>query len=84
MGEGDPGHVRLHGTVDEVTFLGAVVRIRINLPGDAGMAVVDTFNNPHLAVPARESAVTFSFPAEACLVLDGGGRDAVAAAASAI
>jgi hypothetical protein len=45
---------------------------------------VDTFNNPHLAVPARESAVTFSFPAEACLVLDGAGLDAVVAAETAI
>ena len=84
LGDGEPGHVRLRGTVDEVTFLGAVVRIRVRLPGDAGIASVDTFNNPHLAVPARESAVSFSFPAEACLVLDGAGRDAVAAAATAI
>ena len=84
LGDGEPGHVRLRGTVDEVTFLGAVVRIRVRLPGDAGIASVDTFNNPHLAVPARESAVTFSFPAEACLVLDGAGRDAVVAAATAI
>jgi putative spermidine/putrescine transport system ATP-binding protein len=84
LGDGKPGHVRLRGTVDEVTFLGAVVRIRVRLPGDAGIASVDTFNNPHLAVPARESAITFSFPAEACLVLDGAGRDAVVAAATAI
>ena len=84
LGDGEPGHVRLRGTVDEVTFLGAVVRVRIKLPGEAGVASVDTFNNPHLAVPARESAITFSFPAEACLILDGAGRDAVTAAASAI
>jgi putative spermidine/putrescine transport system ATP-binding protein len=84
IGDGEPEHVRLRGTVDEVTFLGAVVRIRIRLPGNAGIAAVDTFNNPHLAVPARESAITFSFPAEACLVLDVAGRDAVAAAATAI
>jgi putative spermidine/putrescine transport system ATP-binding protein len=84
LGDGEPGHVRLRGTVDEVTFLGAVVRVRIKLPGDAGVASVDTFNNPHLAVPARESAITFSFPAEACLILDGAGRDAVTAAATAI
>jgi putative spermidine/putrescine transport system ATP-binding protein len=82
LGDGKPDDVRLRGTVDEVTFLGAVVRIRIRLPGDAGVASVDTFNNPHLAVPARESAVTFSFPAEACLVLDVAGRDAVTAAAA--
>jgi putative spermidine/putrescine transport system ATP-binding protein len=84
MGDGGPDDVRLRGTVDEVTFLGAVVRIRVTLPGNAGVASVDTFNNPHLAVPVRGAAVTFSFPAEACLVLDGAGRDAVAAAATAI
>ena len=84
MGDGEPDDVRLRGTVDEVTFLGAVVRIRVTLPGNAGVASVDTFNNPHLAVPVRGAAVTFSFPAEACLVLDGAGRDAVAAAATAI
>ncbi len=84
MGDGGPDDLRLRGTIEEVTFLGAVVRIRVKLPGDAGVASVDTFNNPHLAVPARDSAVTFSFPAEACLVLDVAGRDAVAAAATAI
>ena len=82
IGDGEPNHVRLRGTVDEVTFLGAVVRIRVKLPGDAGTASVDTFNNPHLAVPARDSAVSFSFPAEACLIMDGAGRDAVAAASA--
>lgn len=45
---------------------------------------VATFNNPHLALPERGSAVTFSFPPEACLVLDSAGREVVAAAATAI
>jgi hypothetical protein len=48
-----------------------VVRIGVTLPGNAGVTSVDTFNNPHLAVPVRGAAVTFSFPAEACPVLDG-------------
>jgi hypothetical protein len=30
----------------------------------------DTFNNPHLAVPNPGTAITISFPPEACLVLD--------------
>jgi putative spermidine/putrescine transport system ATP-binding protein len=84
IGEGGPDDVRLRGTVHEVTFLGAVVRIRIRLPGDAGIASVDTFNNPHLAVPARGAEVVFSFPPDACLVLDEAGRHAVATAATAI
>ena len=32
----------------------------------------DTFNDPHLTLPARGDAVTVSFPAEACLVLEDG------------
>jgi len=36
--------------------------------------LVDTFNNPHLALPAPGSAVEVGFPKEACLVLDHAGR----------
>jgi putative spermidine/putrescine transport system ATP-binding protein len=63
-----PGLNRHPGTIDDVTFLGAVVRIRVRLPEDATV-VVDTFNNPHLRVPARGDAVSVAFPPEACLVL---------------
>jgi putative spermidine/putrescine transport system ATP-binding protein len=71
-GEGD-GMNRVAATVDDVAFLGSVVRVRTSL-GDGTTVYVDTFNNPNLAVPPTGSPVVLSFPPEACLVL---GRDAV-------
>ena len=71
-GERD-GHNRLAATVDDVAFLGAVVRVRTKL-SDGSSVSVDTFNNPNLAVPESGTPVTLRFPPQACLVL---GRDAV-------
>jgi putative spermidine/putrescine transport system ATP-binding protein len=67
------GHNRLPATVDDVAFLGAVVRVRTML-GDGSSVSVDTFNNPNLAVPEAGTSVILRFPPEACLVLP---RDAV-------
>jgi putative spermidine/putrescine transport system ATP-binding protein len=61
---------QLNGVVDDVTFLGAVVRVRIRFTDGSGVISFDTFNNPHLAVPNPGTAITISFPYEACLVLD--------------
>ena len=69
LGDGGPGANRIQGRVDDITFLGSVVRVRVWL-GDAGVLAVDTFNNPHLALPDRGAEVTVSFPTEAVLVLD--------------
>jgi putative spermidine/putrescine transport system ATP-binding protein len=61
---------RLGGAVDDVAFLGSVVRIRIRLPGDGGPTLhVDTFNEPHRKPPAIGENVTIAFPREACLPL---------------
>jgi putative spermidine/putrescine transport system ATP-binding protein len=60
----------LSGVVDDVTFLGSIVRVRVKFTDGSGVISFDTFNNPHLAVPDRGTAVTVSFPPEACLVLD--------------
>jgi putative spermidine/putrescine transport system ATP-binding protein len=62
------GANRLAATVDDVAFLGAVVRVRTTLE-DGSRVSVDTFNNPHLAVPTAGTPVTLRFPPEACLVL---------------
>jgi putative spermidine/putrescine transport system ATP-binding protein len=70
---GGDGHNRLAATVNDVAFLGAVVRVRTTL-SDGSSVSVDTFNNPSLAVPAAGTPVTLRFPPEACLVL---ARDAV-------
>ena len=69
LGSAD-GQNQLTGAIDDVNFLGAVVRVRIRFTDGSGVISFDTFNNPHLAVPDPGTAVTISFPPEACLVLD--------------
>jgi putative spermidine/putrescine transport system ATP-binding protein len=71
---GMSGTNRLPGTVDDVAFLGSVVRVRTTVGPDATPVFVDTFNNPNLAVPPAGSPIVLGFPPEAVLVL---GRDAV-------
>ena len=79
LGEGEPGSNRLRGTVEDINFLGSIVRIRFHLgEGNDGepptVIALDTFNEPHLKVPDVGQAVTVSFPPEACFVL-GAARD---------
>ena len=59
---------RLVGRVENISFLGAIVRIQVRL-GEQLLAM-DTFNNPHLALPDLGEEVTVSFSPEACLVLE--------------
>jgi len=61
---------RLRGTVEEVSFLGAVVRIRVRFREQK--ISLDTFNSPNVAPPQRGEEVTISFGREDILVLDGG------------
>jgi len=79
------GTNRLQATVDDVAFLGSVVRVRVRLTGGGSPTLdVDTFNNPNLAVPPEGAPVTLRFTPEACLVLPGAAipseTDALAAA----
>jgi putative spermidine/putrescine transport system ATP-binding protein len=59
---------RMSGAIEEVSFLGAVVRIRVRFGENA--VSLDTFNNPGLPPPARGETVTVSFAREDLLVLD--------------
>lgn len=61
----------LAGVVDEVTFLGSVVRTRINLGTSA--VSVDSFNNPSAPPPERGSAVSVAFAPEDLLVIEAAG-----------
>ena len=63
------GANRMRGTIEEVSFLGAVVRIRVRFRENA--ISLDTFNNPSVAPPERGAPVTVSFAREDLLVLDG-------------
>ncbi len=69
LNDGVPGANSLHGRVEDVTFLGATVRMRLNL-GDGLTVLVDAFNDADTAPPARDADVAFSFPSSAILVLD--------------
>jgi len=60
---------RLQGTIEEVSFLGSVVRIRVRLAQNA--ISLDTFNNPGTSPPERGQPVTISFAREDLLVLEG-------------
>ncbi|MEO8570357.1 MAG: ABC transporter ATP-binding protein [Chloroflexota bacterium] len=85
MGEGEPGSNRLNGVVEDINFLGSIVRIRLRL-GDGidgrppTVIALDTFNEPHLRVPDVGAQASVSFPPEASFVL-GAARDGALASA---
>ena len=62
---------RMQGTVEDVNFLGSIVRIRVRFGENA--VSLDTFNNPSMTLPRQGESVTVSFPGEAVLVLEGSG-----------
>ena len=66
----DGGENHLVGRVETISFLGAIVRIQLRL--HETLLAMDTFNNPHLALPPLGEAMTVSFSPEACLVLGNG------------
>jgi putative spermidine/putrescine transport system ATP-binding protein len=87
LGEGPEGSNRIHGTIEDINFLGSIVRIRLHLGDGADgkpptTIALDTFNEPHLMVPTVGADVTVSFPREACFVL-GASRDGAAPNAEA-
>jgi putative spermidine/putrescine transport system ATP-binding protein len=63
------GRNHMRGRIDEVNFLGAIVRIRVRFADSA--VSLDIFNNPNAPPPTRGEDVTVSFSAEDVLVLDG-------------
>ena len=70
LGEGG-GSNRFHGLVEDTSFLGSIVRIRVRIGSDTTISL-DTFNDPHLTPPPVGEMVTVSFPSEACLVVGAG------------
>ncbi len=59
----------LDGVIDEVHFLGSVVRIRVRFSDTA--VSLDTFNRPNAAPPERGQPITVNFGREDILVLEG-------------
>ncbi|MEP6638446.1 MAG: ABC transporter ATP-binding protein [Chloroflexota bacterium] len=87
LGEGPAGSNHLRGIVEDINFLGSIVRIRLRL-GDGvdgappTVIALDTFNEPYLRLPDVGETITVSFPPEASFVL-GAAREGVAANAEA-
>ncbi|MBA2373655.1 MAG: TOBE domain-containing protein [Chloroflexi bacterium] len=67
LGEGRPGANRLSESIDESSFLGSIIRLRVSL-GEASISL-DTFNDPNLTLPEHGATVVVNLPREACLVL---------------
>ena len=67
--EAADGGNQMRGTVEDVDFLGSIVRIRVRFGENA--VSLDTFNNPTAPPPPPGQPVTVSFPREAVLVLEG-------------
>jgi putative spermidine/putrescine transport system ATP-binding protein len=65
----DGAHNKMRGTIEEVSFLGAIVRIRVRFKENA--ISLDTFNDPNAAPPARGQPATVGFAREDLLVLEG-------------
>jgi putative spermidine/putrescine transport system ATP-binding protein len=61
----------LNCTIENITFLGSIVRIQVNLGNST--FYVDTFNNPYLELPKIGDKVQITCSREAILVLDHGG-----------
>jgi len=70
IGSGPDGANRLRGSVADVSFLGSIVRLRIRVT-EGVVVTLDVFNEPTLVLPALESPITVSFPAEGPLVMIG-------------
>jgi putative spermidine/putrescine transport system ATP-binding protein len=64
---GDQDENRLHGQVESVTFLGAIIRVRVVVAGQ--VVTADLFNERLLTLPQVGQTVTVSFPAHACWVV---------------
>jgi putative spermidine/putrescine transport system ATP-binding protein len=62
-----PGGNRMKGAIEEVSFLGSVVRVRVRF--EASSVSLDTFNNPALKLPERGQPVTVGFARDDLVVL---------------
>ena len=58
----------LTGIVENITFLGSIVRVQVRLGRQT--ILVDEFNRPDLHLPQIGQPIKLSFPRSACLLLD--------------
>jgi putative spermidine/putrescine transport system ATP-binding protein len=69
LGDGAANVNHLRGALQDVSFLGSIVRMRISLGGNGTTLSMDRFNDPNLSLPSVGEDVTVSFSPDACLVL---------------
>jgi putative spermidine/putrescine transport system ATP-binding protein len=62
------GRNSLAATVEEISFLGAVVRIRARV--NSAVVSMDIFNDPNRVLPERGAPVALGFSHDNLLVLD--------------
>jgi putative spermidine/putrescine transport system ATP-binding protein len=67
LGESPGDGNRMEGTIEDVHFLGSIVRIRVRFQENA--IALDTFNNPNLSLPRPGERVIVSFARQAVLTL---------------
>ncbi len=70
LGTGDGTAQQLDGVVEDVQFLGPVIRVRLRLAGEGGTLLFDTFNRPGTVPPELGLQVTVSFPGTSAMALD--------------
>jgi putative spermidine/putrescine transport system ATP-binding protein len=64
---GDDSNNQLTGTLEEASFLGAIVRLRLKI--GATLILADLFNERQLVLPKIGETVTLYFPRHACWLL---------------
>ncbi|MBS1180248.1 MAG: potA 7 [Proteobacteria bacterium] len=69
LGNGDDDRNTLAGTVEEVSFLGAVIRVRVRLR--EARVSLDIFNDPALVLPKIGMPAVVSFKKDDLLIIDG-------------
>jgi len=67
MRNGSMENNHLTGILSNVVFLGSIVRLVVRI--GASEIFLDTFNNPHLALPSVGETLTVGFTREACRIL---------------
>ncbi len=67
IGRLNGSHATLDGTISDVSFLGSVIRIRMEVGGSR--ISLDTFNKPSIPPPSAGERATISFSPEDVLVL---------------
>jgi putative spermidine/putrescine transport system ATP-binding protein len=64
----DGGRNMLDGKVESVTFLGSIVRVRVDIGG--AVVSVDLFNERQLTLPRVGDSVAINFPPHACWLME--------------